>query len=101
GSFTALERVPPRSPTPIDRTVYGAVAATVSVPAGKSIEVPFLLAWHYPNKYDAGHQWMGCHYATQWGDARAVLREAVTQFATLRERTELFRRTFYDSTLPY
>ncbi len=52
---------------------------TVAVPAGKSIEVPFLLAWHYPNKYSAGQQWMGCHYATQWPDARAVLREAVSE----------------------
>ena len=101
GSFTALERVTPRSPTPIDRTVYGAVAATVSIPAGKSIEVPFLLAWHYPNKYNAKHVWMGCHYATQWPDARAVMREAVTGFPALRARTEQFRQTFYDSTLPY
>ncbi len=71
------------------------------MPAGKSVEVPFLLAWHYPNKYNAGQKWMGCHYAIQWPDARAVLREAVTGFATLQRRTELFRQTFYDSTLPY
>ncbi|MGD0261267.1 MAG: GH116 family glycosyl hydrolase [Verrucomicrobiota bacterium] len=101
GRFTSLDRGESNTPTPIGRTVYGAVAATVSVPAGKSIEVPFLLAWHYPNKYSANHAWMGCHYATQWPDARAVLREAVTNFAALRGRTEQFRQTFYDSTLPY
>ena len=26
--------------------------------------MPFLLAWHYPNKYNAQGVWMGCHYAT-------------------------------------
>ncbi|MBI4325853.1 MAG: hypothetical protein HY674_11390, partial [Chloroflexi bacterium] len=40
-------------------------------------------------------------YATQWPDARAVVREAAADFATLRQKTELFRKTFYDSTLPY
>ena len=101
GRFTPLADGYASPPTPLDRTVYGAVAATVAIPAGKSIEVPFLLAWHYPNKYNAKHDWMGCHYATQWADARAVMREAVTGFPALRARTEQFRQTFYDSTLPY
>ncbi len=101
GRFTDLARANSSPPSPQGRTLYGAVAATVSVPAGKSVEVPFLLAWHYPNKYSAAQTWMGCHYATQWPDARAVLREAVPTFAVLRRRTEGFRQTFYDSTLPY
>ena len=83
GRFTPLAEANPSAPTPPGQTVNGAVAATLTVPAGKSVEVPFLLAWHYPNKYNAGHKWMGCHYATQWPDARAVLREAVTDFPTL------------------
>jgi non-lysosomal glucosylceramidase len=101
GRFAPLAPAKSSSPTPPGRTAYCAVAVTVSVPAGKSIEVPFLLAWHYPNKYNADHVWMGCHYATQWPDARAVMREAVENLATLRSRTEQFRRAFYDSTLPY
>jgi uncharacterized protein (DUF608 family) len=101
GSFASKENAAPEPPSPLGQTVYGAIATTASIPAGKSIEIPFLLAWHYPNKYNAAGQWMGCHYATQWTDARAVLREAATNFTTLRKRTELFRQTFYDSTLPY
>ncbi len=101
GSFASKANVAPYPPLPLGQTVYGAVAATVSIPAGKSIEVPFLLAWHYPNKYNGSHTWMGCHYASRWPDARAVLREAVTDFTALRRRTEQFRQTFYDSTLPY
>jgi len=105
GRFIPQNHAQPNAPTPIGRTFYGAVATTVNVPPGGNAEVPFLLAWHYPNKYAAneriaGGTWMGCHYATQWSDARNVIREAGSSFAALRARTELFRKTFYDSTLP-
>ena len=99
--FTSPAHAVANAPTPLGQTRYGTVATTVHVPAGKSVEVPFLLAWHYPNKYNHNHQWMGCQYATRWPDARAVLQEAVAGFSNLRARTEGFRQTFYDSTLPY
>jgi len=106
GAFQPLSEAAPSRPTPAGRTVHGAVAASVTVPPGGSAEVPFLLTWHFPNQYNTHRHategvWMGCHYATRWPDARAVLREAAAQFASLRERTELFRKTFYDSTLPW
>jgi uncharacterized protein (DUF608 family) len=63
--------------------------------------VPFLLTWHYPNKYNQAGVWMGCHYATLWTDAAAVMREAAVHFPKWREKTERFHRAFYDSTLPY
>ena len=88
------------------------MAVTVEVPAGGSVEVPFLFAWRYPNKYQpaeyqAFHEgappqpWLGCHYATLWEDARAVVRQAAADWPETRRRTEGFRKTFYDSTLPY
>ncbi|MGD0094812.1 MAG: GH116 family glycosyl hydrolase, partial [Planctomycetota bacterium] len=88
-------------PTAPGRSVAGAVAASVTVPAGQTVEVPFLLAWHYPNKYNEAGTWMGCHYATLWPDATAVLREAAANLPSLREKTERFQKTMYDSTLPY
>jgi uncharacterized protein (DUF608 family) len=63
--------------------------------------VPFLLTWHYPNKYNAAGTWMGCQYTTRWTDAREVLKDAAANLESWRAKTELFRRTFYDSTLPY
>ncbi len=103
GAFTPIKNAHASSPTVQGSTTYGAVAATVSVPPGKTVEVPFLLAWHYPNKYSQGSRavWMGCHYATRWPDARAVIRETARNYLSLRERTERFRKVFYDSTLPY
>jgi uncharacterized protein (DUF608 family) len=104
GHFLELGQGRPNAPTPAGQTINGAVSAMVRVPAGKAVEVPFLLAWHYPNKYsgqDPDAAWMGCHYATRWPDARAVLSEASRDFERLRRRTEAFRASFYDSTLPY
>jgi uncharacterized protein (DUF608 family) len=91
----------PPSPSAAGSSPAGAVAARVTLPPGSSAEIPFLLAWHYPNKYNEAGIWMGAHYATPWSDAPAVARQAAGSLATLRARTEDFRRAFYDSTLPW
>jgi len=101
GCFPETDLAKPSSPTPSGQTIHGALATTVSVPAGGTVEVPFFFTWHYPNSYnDREKEWMGCFYATQWPDARAVLRDALQNHDRLRQRAELFRQTFYDSTLP-
>jgi uncharacterized protein (DUF608 family) len=101
GRFALPQGAQPNSASALGRTINGAVAATVNVPPGATIEVPFLLAWHYPNKYNGSQTWMGCHYATRWADAGAVIRAAAADYPVLRARTEGFRRSFYDSTLPH
>lgn len=88
-------------PTQAGSTVNGAIARTVTVPAGKTVEVEMYLAWHYPNKYSGDGKPMGNHYTTRWANARAVADEITARFKVLRERTERFRSVFYDSTLPY
>jgi non-lysosomal glucosylceramidase len=101
GRFDAIGKTAATSPTAAGRSTNGAVSASLTVAPGASVEAPFLLAWHYPNKYTGEGEWVGCHYATGWPDAAAVLRGAVERFAKLRETTEKFHTTFYDSTLPY
>jgi hypothetical protein len=101
GRFQALGQAPAAAPTSPGVSVTGGLATSVVVPANGSVEAPFLLSWHYPNKYNPEGVSMGCHYATQWTNAREVMREAVARFDDWRQATELFRRTFYDSTLPY
>ncbi|HEX4350789.1 MAG TPA: GH116 family glycosyl-hydrolase, partial [Verrucomicrobiae bacterium] len=101
GRFSKLKSHAASPPTAPGETANCALATTITVPAGGTVEVPFLLAWHYPNKYSLAGEWMGCHYATQWPNARAVMDEAITNYGVLHGRTELFRQTFYDSTLPY
>ena len=89
------------APTPPGESIYGAVATTFSLARGGTFEVPFLLAWHYPNSYNHHGKWIGCHYATRWNNARAVARDAAARYASLHHGAELFRSTFYDSSLPY
>jgi uncharacterized protein (DUF608 family) len=101
GQFASLDQADNSPPTKMGRTINGAVANSIEVAAGATVEVPFLLTWHYPNKYGAEQNLIGCHYAMVWPNAPAALREAAANLATLRERTEKFRQTFYDSTLPY
>ncbi len=88
-------------PTPTGETVNGALAASVTIAPGKTVEVPFFLGWRYPNKRSGAGVPMGNHYATRWPDATAVVRDVARNFPNLRARTERFRKTFYDSTLPY
>ncbi len=103
GCFSAIESavVTQSMPTPEGRTINGAIASAVSIPAGGMVEVPFFFAWHYPNSYykETG-AWIGCHYAAQWTDARAVIAAAAGDRAEVVERTERYQQTFYDSTLP-
>lgn len=101
GRFQPLESLQPNSPTPQGQTAHCALASTVSVPAGGTVEVPFLFTWHYPNKYNTTGNWMGCYYSTQWADARAVMRDAAASYADLCQKSESYRETFYGSTLPY
>lgn len=95
------EPLPSSDPTPAGRTVGGAVGSAVEVPPGAEVTVPFLLAWRYPNKYAADGSLMGCHYATLWPDARAVVREAAARLDEWTAATERFRRSFHDSSLPH
>ena len=101
GRFSQIENAPATPPTPQGRTINGAIASTVSIPPGGVVEVPFFFGWHYPNCYykETGAR-IGCRYATRWTDARAVVAAAASQ-EKLVERTEHYRRTLYNSTLPY
>jgi uncharacterized protein (DUF608 family) len=110
GKFSPAAEARPNLPTPAGKTVNAAVAVEVVVPPGGSVEVPFFLAWRYPNNYQQPYFWapipptpplLGCYYATLWDDARAVVRQAAAEWPESRRRTETFRKTFYDSTLPY
>lgn len=88
-------------PTPAGQTINGAVAASVTIPPGKSVEVPFVLAWRYPNRYADAGATVGNHYATQWKSAADLITAAARDFPKWHARTEAFRKTTYNTTLPY
>lgn len=88
-------------PTLPGRTIQCALASSVSLAPGQTVEVPFLLAWHYPNRYSYEHENIGAYYATRWPDARAVMKSAVQNYSHWAAETDAFVRTFYDASLPY
>ncbi len=100
GAFEAGTQEP-CAPSAPGETVIGALASTVEVGAGKTVEVPFILTWRYPNYYTRQGVTLGTHYSREWLTVQAVTSEAVRNLAAMRRTTELFRKTFYDSTLPY
>ncbi len=88
-------------PTGAGTTINGALASSVKLAPGATKEVVFCLAWRYPNKYNGGGTWMGCHYTETCKTIDSVTKALASDFPKMRARTERFRKTMYDSTLPY
>lgn len=89
------------TPTSAGVTINGAVASSVHLAPGGTKEIVFALVWRYPNKYNGAGVWMGCHYAETWKSLEAITKSLAADYPKLRARTERFRKTMYDSTLPY
>lgn len=103
GRFESFDKLSATAPSSAGHSPLGALATTMTMSAKSATTFHFILTWHYPNKYNAAGTWMGCHYATRWPDARAVLRDVTEtkRFSSLLSLTDRFRSALYDSTLPY
>ena len=100
-------------PTEKSRTINGAVAVPCALDPGEERQVAFVIAWHFPNHYVNWKQshfgvkdtkscfWIGNMYNNWFANSREVVEYVRTEFDRLADMTRLFRRTFYDSTLPY
>jgi non-lysosomal glucosylceramidase len=83
------------------------VAAAVEVPQSATVSVPFLLAWHFPNrltwtpeKPPVPDDVIGNYYAARYTDAWDVLGKETPRLPELRRRSMAFVRTVIDSALP-
>src|SRR5262249_16933943 len=72
-------------------TLRGAVGSKCELPPGKTVEIPFLLAWRYPNKYNRAGVNYGNHYCKVWPSVQAVVKEATDNFDAIREKAHRFR----------
>lgn len=98
--------------TPAGETDVGSLGLVVTLEPGQSVELPIVLAWHFPNLVNywgpielAGDQSvigqrMTNWYATQWPDAWSAAREACQQLQPRRQVTRQFRDELRGSTLP-
>ncbi len=94
-------------------TYNAAVCQNVTLQPGEEAELVFLYTWHFPNHYVNWDQtgfgisdekskfWLGNMYNNWFEEALEVAQYVQDNYAELVGQTELFRKTFYDSTLPY
>jgi non-lysosomal glucosylceramidase len=88
---------------PFDQTQVGALTAPFRLKAGETRSFTFAIAWHFPNfeLSDWGKlQGKGRWYATQYASAAAVVDKLAADGLGLVAATDLWRQTYYDSTLP-
>jgi non-lysosomal glucosylceramidase len=97
----------------------GSVSASVTVPAGATVEVTFLLTWHFPNRMtwdqnrkcgadgecdcdddEVSKDFIGNYYTTQYADAWDVATRTAAELESLEDRTIEFVSAFVDSDLP-
>jgi len=84
------------------------VWVTETVPAGETMKARFVMTWNVPNCYnywnplkdEAGKDvsWKNW-YATQWKDSRESAAYSMKKWDELMSRTELFRRSLWNSTV--
>ena len=91
------------SDRPFDEAQVGALIAPFRLEPGASRSFTFAVAWHFPNfeLHDWGKlQGKGRWYATQYDSASAVVGKLAAEGSGLVDVIDLWRDTYYDSTLP-
>ncbi len=96
----------PCRPSDESKTHLGALALSANLEPGESAELPFLLAWHFPNRTVKGCGWgpeedhLGNYYATRFLDAWAAAVYTTERLAELEEKSARYARSMLLSTLP-
>jgi uncharacterized protein (DUF608 family) len=104
--------------TPIDgasgpgTTWNGGLAVPFQLDAGESVQLRFLIAWHFPNRFvdfnqfgprpEFGHSrfWLGNAYSRRTPDAVATADSFSSRWSELHELTTAWGDAFESSTLP-
>jgi len=82
--------------------LIGSLGRKLTLAAGESQTVTFVLAWHFPNlSINKSFTDCGRYYATKFPSAQAVAEYVADHFPRLEGQTKLWRDTWYDATLPY
>lgn len=94
------EKASEESAAPFCSPLAGELGRTLRMDPGQSASVTFVLTWHFPNlnmnKLPGGRL-----YATRFDSALAVAEYIAENINRLERDTNLWRDTWYDSTLPY
>jgi non-lysosomal glucosylceramidase len=104
-AFSTAGRLEPlaedkRVETAAGKATNAALVTEVSVPAGEEVTIPILLTWHFPNYYFQDTR-VGNRYTHFWPGAVDSAAELAREWPQLHARTERYRKSTYDSSLPY
>ncbi len=84
---------------------YGALARRMTIPSGKTEPILFILSWFFPNHYEnvykkAPHpENIGHHYENVFSDAEEVGAYLLKNYTYLKNETDAFLNTFYNSSM--
>ena len=109
GRLAGIDR---SGPSEDGRTHTGSIGAPLSLAPGEQATVPFIIAWHFPNrdKYwmnnifgyepDQDGPIVGNAYANDFEDAWSVASYTATNLDRLERDTRLFHDALFESTVP-
>jgi len=99
--FSDDGRLDLRGPTGSD-TPIGSLATRLTLAAGETADVQFLLTWRFPNRrsWTDADAYVGNYYATQYADAWDAAKQISDRLPNLTERTEKFVSAFLGADLP-
>src|SRR5205814_8828204 len=94
-------------PSPEGQTAVGTLGLRATIAPGDSAELPFLLAWHFPNLTNTWNREEGCggarlgnYYTREFPDAWSLGCDSLAKIDELERRSATFREALYGSTLP-
>jgi len=85
----------------IAEKAIAAVTHQYQLPPGKQVQSDFLISWHFANASAEGIKDTGRFYQGSFSNAQAVAAYIAKHFNSLSSQTQLFRQTWYESTLPW
>jgi non-lysosomal glucosylceramidase len=95
------------TPSPTGQTDVGTLGLMASIPAGGTVELPFILSWCFPNLTNYWNQEqevtgkrVGNYYATRFSDAWDAARYTAANLPRLEAETRSYHDTLFESTLP-
>jgi uncharacterized protein (DUF608 family) len=88
--------------SPLAGKLTGSLGRSVKLAPGQSVTVTFVVTWFFPNLAQLPRlSDQGRRYAGRFDSALDVARHVASNERRLVDDTLLWRRTWYDSTLPY
>lgn len=102
-SFNSIDSQKSEAEAP--EKLIGALITSQTIAPRNSIQEDFILSWHFNNPNDTLKKLVkeaqeGYYYGKRFTDARAVATYVIDNFDQLTSQTELWQKTWNDSTLP-